>query len=87
MFEKATSPVGVVAIGIAPSGVGQDHPAQEVADRDPPGIAMGSSDGYGAGRFGRAGHPLILVGAVGVFVVLMNAQPQHRSYVLMSAGH
>jgi len=91
-FDKATSTVGVVAIGVA---LGAALSARFITLRKsltviPLGVAMGIivmgmvlvDNVYLA-------YPLlILIGVLsGFFVVPMNALLQHRGHVLMSAGH
>jgi LPLT family lysophospholipid transporter-like MFS transporter len=91
-LDKATSLVGVVAIGVS---IGAAMSAQMISLKKsltviPLGVVMGLvvvsmtlvHSVYIA-------YPLlILIGALsGFFVVPMNALLQHRGYVLMSAGH
>ncbi|MFM9435451.1 MFS transporter, LPLT family, lysophospholipid transporter [Janthinobacterium sp. CG_23.3] len=91
-FDKATSLVGVVAIGVALGAAlsARFIPLRKSLTVIPLGIAMGVivmlmtqvHSVYLA-------YPLlILIGALsGFFVVPMNALLQHRGHVLMSAGH
>jgi len=91
-YEKATSLVGVVAVGIALGAVASARtiPLKKSLSVIPLGIAMGvivmcmplvTSV--------TLAYPLlILIGVLsGFFVVPMNALLQHRGHVLMSAGH
>jgi LPLT family lysophospholipid transporter-like MFS transporter len=91
-YDKSTSLIGVVAIGVALGAVAsaQDHHAAQVADRDPAWHRHGRHrHGHDDGDLGCAGVSAAGAGrvAVGFFVVPMNALLQHRGHVLMSAGH
>jgi MFS transporter, LPLT family, lysophospholipid transporter len=91
-FDKATSLVGVVALGVALGAAASAKiiPLKKSLTVIPLGIAMGIivicmtmvTSVYLA-------YPLlILIGVLsGFFVVPMNALLQHRGHVLMSAGH
>ncbi|SFU58201.1 lysophospholipid transporter LplT [Pseudoduganella namucuonensis] len=91
-YEKATTLVGVVAIGMALGAVAS---ARLVTLKNslkvlPFGIAMGLIVmGMPWVQSKVLAYPLlILIGALsGFFVVPMNALLQHRGHVLMSAGH
>jgi MFS transporter, LPLT family, lysophospholipid transporter len=91
-FDKATSLVGVVAIGMA---LGAALSARLVTLKNsltvlPFGVAMGLIVvGMPWVHSATLAYPLlILIGALsGFFVVPMNALLQHRGHVLMSAGH
>src|SRR5450830_745352 len=91
-FDKATSLVGVVAIGVAAGAVlsARFIPLRKSLTVIPLGIAMGvivmmMTQVHSVW----IAYPLlILIGALsGFFVVPMNALLQHRGHVLMSAGH
>jgi LPLT family lysophospholipid transporter-like MFS transporter len=91
-YEKATSLVGVVAVGIALGAAASARliPLRKSLTVIPLGIAMGlivmSMTLVTSVAFA---YPLlILIGVLsGFFVVPMNALLQHRGHVLMSAGH
>jgi len=91
-FDKATSTVGMVAIGVA---LGAALSARFISLRKslsviPLGIAMGVIVmGMIFVKTVYLAYPLlILIGVLsGFFVVPMNALLQHRGHVLMSAGH
>ncbi|CDG83884.1 lysophospholipid transporter LplT [Janthinobacterium agaricidamnosum] len=91
-FDKATSLVGVVAIGVALGAVlsARFIPLRKSLTVIPLGIAMGvivmlMTQVHSVWL----AYPLlVLIGALsGFFVVPMNALLQHRGHVLMSAGH
>jgi LPLT family lysophospholipid transporter-like MFS transporter len=91
-YEKATSMVGVVAIGIALGAVAsaQIVPLKKSLTVIPLGIAMGVivMSMTMVHSIVLAYPLLILIGVLsGFFVVPMNALLQHRGHVLMSAGH
>jgi hypothetical protein len=91
-FDRATSTVGMVAIGVA---LGAALSARFISLRKslsviPLGIAMGVIVvGMIFVKTVYLAYPLlILIGVLsGFFVVPMNALLQHRGHVLMSAGH
>jgi LPLT family lysophospholipid transporter-like MFS transporter len=91
-FDKATSLVGVVAIGVALGAVlsARFIPLRKSLTVIPLGITMGvivmlMTQVHSVWL----AYPLlVLIGALsGFFVVPMNALLQHRGHVLMSAGH
>ncbi|OBV40780.1 lysophospholipid transporter LplT [Janthinobacterium psychrotolerans] len=91
-FDKATSLVGVVAIGVAAGAIlsARFIPLRKSLTVIPLGIAMGvivmmMTQVHSVW----VAYPLlVLIGALsGFFVVPMNALLQHRGHVLMSAGH
>jgi MFS family permease len=91
-FDKATSLVGVVAVGVALGSVAAARiiPLKKSLSVIPLGIAMGII--VMVMIFVESvwiAYPLlVLIGALaGFFVVPMNALLQHRGHVLMSAGH
>ncbi|HEU4852449.1 MAG TPA: lysophospholipid transporter LplT [Telluria sp.] len=91
-FDKATSLVGVVAIGVAlgAAAAAKIIPLRKSLTVIPLGIAMGMIVVMMV--FVKSvviAYPLlILIGVLsGFFVVPMNALLQHRGHVLMSAGH
>jgi MFS family permease len=91
-YEKATSLVGVVAIGIALGAAASAKiiPLKKSLTVIPLGIAMGVIVmGMTLVDSVILAYPLlILIGVLsGFFVVPMNALLQHRGHVLMSAGH
>jgi LPLT family lysophospholipid transporter-like MFS transporter len=91
-YEKATSLVGVVAIGIAFGAAASARiiPLKKSLTVIPLGIAMGVIVmGMTLVHSVTLAYPLlILIGVLsGFFVVPMNALLQHRGHVLMSAGH
>jgi LPLT family lysophospholipid transporter-like MFS transporter len=91
-YEKATSLVGVVAIGIALGAAASAKiiPLKKSLTVIPLGIAMGVIVmGMTLVNSVILAYPLlILIGVLsGFFVVPMNALLQHRGHVLMSAGH
>jgi MFS family permease len=91
-YEKATSLVGVVAIGIALGAAASARiiPLKKSLTVIPLGIAMGVIVmGMTLVSSVTLAYPLlILIGVLsGFFVVPMNALLQHRGHVLMSAGH
>jgi LPLT family lysophospholipid transporter-like MFS transporter len=91
-YEKATSLVGVVAIGIALGAAASARiiPLKKSLSVIPLGIAMGIIVmGMTLVHSVTLAYPLlILIGVLsGFFVVPMNALLQHRGHVLMSAGH
>jgi LPLT family lysophospholipid transporter-like MFS transporter len=92
-YEKATSLVGVVAIGIALGAAASSAriiPLKKSLTVIPLGIAMGVIVmGMTLVHSVTLAYPLlILIGVLsGFFVVPMNALLQHRGHVLMSAGH
>jgi hypothetical protein len=91
-YEKATSLVGVVAIGIALGAAASARviPLKKSLTVIPLGIAMGIIVmGMTLVHSVTLAYPLlILIGVLsGFFVVPMNALLQHRGHVLMSAGH
>ncbi|MES2129519.1 MAG: lysophospholipid transporter LplT [Pseudomonadota bacterium] len=91
-FDKATSLVGVVAIGVALGAAASARliPLRKSLTVIPLGIAMGMIVmGMTMVHSVVLAYPLlILIGVLsGFFVVPMNALLQHRGHVLMSAGH
>ncbi len=91
-FEKATSLVGVVAIGVALGAAASAKliPLKKSLTVIPLGIAMGVIviSMVFVNSVTMAYPLLILIGVLsGFFVVPMNALLQHRGHVLMSAGH
>ena len=91
-YEKATSLVGVVAVGIALGAAASARliPLRKSLTVIPLGIAMGVIVmGMPLVHSVSLAYPLlILIGILsGFFVVPMNALLQHRGHVLMSAGH
>jgi LPLT family lysophospholipid transporter-like MFS transporter len=91
-FDKATSLVGVVAVGVALGSVAAARiiPLKKSLSVIPLGIAMGVIVmGMIFVESVWIAYPLlVLIGALaGFFVVPMNALLQHRGHVLMSAGH
>jgi MFS transporter, LPLT family, lysophospholipid transporter len=91
-FEKATSLVGVVAIGVALGAVlsARFIPLRKSLTVIPLGITMGVIVMFmtQVHSVWLAYPLLVLIGALsGFFVVPMNALLQHRGHVLMSAGH
>jgi MFS transporter, LPLT family, lysophospholipid transporter len=91
-FDKATSLVGVVAVGVALGSVAAARiiPLKKSLSVIPLGIAMGIIVmGMIFVESVWIAYPLlVLIGALaGFFVVPMNALLQHRGHVLMSAGH
>jgi LPLT family lysophospholipid transporter-like MFS transporter len=91
-YEKATSLVGVVAVGIALGAAASARlvPLKKSLTVIPLGIAMGMIVmGMTLVHSVTLAYPLlILIGVLsGFFVVPMNALLQHRGHVLMSAGH
>ena len=91
-FDKATSLVGVVAVGIAIGAVASARfiPLRKSLSVIPLGIAMGLIVMTMPLIHATAmAYPLlVLIGILsGFFVVPMNALLQHRGHVLMSAGH
>ncbi len=91
-YEKATSLVGVVAVGIALGAATSARiiPLKKSLSVIPLGIAMGIIVmGMPLVHSVTLAYPLlILIGILsGFFVVPMNALLQHRGHVLMSAGH
>ncbi|GGE68163.1 lysophospholipid transporter LplT [Massilia psychrophila] len=91
-YEKATSLVGVVAVGIAFGAAASARliPLKKSLSVIPLGIAMGVIVMcMPLVHSVTLAYPLlILVGVLsGFFVVPMNALLQHRGHVLMSAGH
>jgi LPLT family lysophospholipid transporter-like MFS transporter len=91
-YEKATSLVGVVAVGIALGAAASARliPLRKSLTVIPLGIAMGVIVmGMTLVHSVSLAYPLlILIGILsGFFVVPMNALLQHRGHVLMSAGH
>lgn len=91
-YEKATSLVGVVAVGIALGAAASARiiPLRKSLTVIPLGIAMGVIVmGMPLVHSVTLAYPLlILIGILsGFFVVPMNALLQHRGHVLMSAGH
>jgi MFS family permease len=91
-YEKATSLVGVVAVGIALGAAASARivPLRKSLTVIPLGIAMGVIVmGMPLVHSVALAYPLlILIGVLsGFFVVPMNALLQHRGHVLMSAGH
>jgi MFS transporter, LPLT family, lysophospholipid transporter len=91
-FEKATSLVGVVAIGVALGAVlsARFVPLRKSLTVIPLGITMGVIVMFmtQVHSVWLAYPLLVLIGALsGFFVVPMNALLQHRGHVLMSAGH
>ncbi len=91
-FQKATSLVGVVAIGVALGAVlsARFIPLRKSLTVIPLGIAMGVIVMFmtQVHSVWLAYPLLVLIGALsGFFVVPMNALLQHRGHVLMSAGH
>jgi MFS family permease len=91
-YEKATSLVGVVAVGIALGAAASARliPLRKSLTVIPLGIAMGVIVmGMPLVHSVSLAYPLlILIGVLsGFFVVPMNALLQHRGHVLMSAGH
>jgi LPLT family lysophospholipid transporter-like MFS transporter len=91
-YEKATSLVGVVAVGIALGAAASARmiPLRKSLTVIPLGIAMGVIVmGMTLVTSVSFAYPLlILIGVLsGFFVVPMNALLQHRGHVLMSAGH
>jgi MFS family permease len=91
-YEKATSLVGVVAVGIALGAAASARiiPLKKSLTVIPLGIAMGVIVmGMTLVHSVALAYPLlILIGILsGFFVVPMNALLQHRGHVLMSAGH
>lgn len=91
-FDKATSLVGVVAIGVALGAVlsARFIPLRKSLTVIPLGIVMGVivMSMTQVHSVWLAYPLLILIGALsGFFVVPMNALLQHRGHVLMSAGH
>ncbi|MBC7453597.1 MAG: lysophospholipid transporter LplT, partial [Massilia sp.] len=91
-YEKATSLVGVVAVGIAFGAAASARliPLKKSLTVIPLGIAMGVIVmAMPLVQSVALAYPLlILIGVLsGFFVVPMNALLQHRGHVLMSAGH
>jgi MFS family permease len=91
-YDKATSLVGVVAVGIAFGAAASARiiPLKKSLTVIPLGIAMGIIVmGMPLVHSVNLAYPLlILIGMIsGFFVVPMNALLQHRGHVLMSAGH
>ncbi|MFD2365746.1 lysophospholipid transporter LplT [Pseudoduganella sp. GCM10020061] len=91
-FDKATSLVGVVAIGVAvgAAAAAQIIPLRKSLTVIPLGIIMGMIVVLMVAVTNVViAYPLlILIGVLsGFFVVPMNALLQHRGHVLMSAGH
>ena len=91
-YDKATSLVGVVAIGVALGAVCSARfiPLRKSLTVIPLGIAMGVIVmGMTLVHSTWLAYPLlVLIGVLsGFFVVPMNALLQHRGHVLMSAGH
>ncbi|HEY1043858.1 MAG TPA: lysophospholipid transporter LplT [Telluria sp.] len=91
-FDKATSLVGVVAIGVAvgAAAAAKIIPLRKSLTVIPLGIAMGLIVVLmvAVTNIVVAYPLLILIGVLsGFFVVPMNALLQHRGHVLMSAGH
>jgi MFS family permease len=91
-YEKATSMVGVVAVGIAFGAAASARiiPLKKSLTVIPLGIAMGVIVmAMPLVHSANLAYPLlILIGVLsGFFVVPMNALLQHRGHVLMSAGH
>jgi LPLT family lysophospholipid transporter-like MFS transporter len=91
-YEKATSLVGVVAVGIALGAAASARiiPLKKSLSVIPLGIAMGVIVMFMplVHSVSLAYPLLILIGVLsGFFVVPMNALLQHRGHVLMSAGH
>jgi LPLT family lysophospholipid transporter-like MFS transporter len=91
-YEKATSLVGVVAVGIALGAAASARiiPLKKSLTVIPLGIAMGIIVmAMPLVHSVTLAYPLlILIGVLsGFFVVPMNALLQHRGHVLMSAGH
>ena len=91
-FDKATSLVGVVAVGVALGAVASARfiPLRKSLSVIPLGIMMGVIVvGMTLVHTAWLAYPLlVLVGLLsGFFVVPMNALLQHRGHVLMSAGH
>ncbi|WP_317203453.1 lysophospholipid transporter LplT [Janthinobacterium sp.] len=91
-FDKATSLVGVVAVGVALGAVlsARFIPLRKSLTVIPLGIAMGVIVIFmtQVHSVWLAYPLLVLIGALsGFFVVPMNALLQHRGHVLMSAGH
>lgn len=91
-FDKATSLVGVVAVGVALGAVlsARFIPLRKSLTVIPLGIAMGVIVVLmtQVHTVWLAYPLLVLIGALsGFFVVPMNALLQHRGHVLMSAGH
>jgi MFS family permease len=91
-YDKATSLVGVVAVGIALGAAASAKliPLRKSLTVIPLGIAMGIIVmGMTLVKSVALAYPLlILIGVLsGFFVVPMNALLQHRGHVLMSAGH
>ena len=91
-YDKATSLVGVVAIGVALGAVSSARfiPLRKSLTVIPLGIAMGVIVmGMTQVHSAWLAYPLlVLIGVLsGFFVVPMNALLQHRGHVLMSAGH
>lgn len=91
-FGKATSLVGVVAIGVALGAIASARsiPLKKSLSVIPLGIAMGVIVMCMTlvNSVALAYPLLILIGVLsGFFVVPMNALLQHRGHVLMSAGH
>jgi LPLT family lysophospholipid transporter-like MFS transporter len=91
-YEKATSLVGIVAVGIALGAAASARiiPLKKSLTVIPLGIAMGVIVMFMplVHSVSLAYPLLILIGVLsGFFVVPMNALLQHRGHVLMSAGH
>src|SRR5450830_234507 len=91
-YDKATSLVGVVAVGIALGAAASAKliPLRKSLTVIPLGIAMGIIVmGMTLVKSVALAYPLlILIGLLGgFFLVPMNALLQHRGHVLMSAGH
>ncbi len=91
-YEKATSLVGVVAVGIALGAAASARiiPLKKSLTVIPLGIAMGLIVmAMPLVTSVNLAYPLlVLIGVLsGFFVVPMNALLQHRGHVLMSAGH
>jgi hypothetical protein len=91
-FDKATSLVGIVAIGVALGAAlaARFVPLRKSLTVIPLGIAMGLIVMFmtQVHTVWLAYPLLVLIGALsGFFVVPMNAMLQHRGHVLMSAGH
>jgi LPLT family lysophospholipid transporter-like MFS transporter len=91
-FDKATSLVGVVALGVALGAAASAKiiPLKKSLTVIPLGIAMGVIVmGMTLVTSLTLAYPLlVLIGVLsGFFVVPMNALLQHRGHVLMSAGH
>ncbi|MDB5934072.1 MAG: lysophospholipid transporter LplT [Massilia sp.] len=91
-YEKATSLVGIVAVGIALGAAASARiiPLKKSLTVIPLGIAMGVIVMFmPLVHSVTLAYPLlILIGVLsGFFVVPMNALLQHRGHVLMSAGH